>query len=298
MYKKVIEMGIKTLKKQNPELIIDVVELLTKLDPTENNKMLPFLVKMYKKRFLNENNDVNRKSSLSGLTKKLHKNFMDERITEMIIGSFGYENMEKLLLFCDHLNNKRITNTDVTSYSDWSDILNEVSKAELKLIDKELTKQIEVVYEDDEWLVLKPLSFKSSLTYGSNTKWCTAMKTEPDYFYRYSKNGILIYVINKDNGKKYGFFNQPNEFSVWNQIDNRVDSLETSIPFDILLKIKDSSNLETNEVNYTKFSEEEIEAEKSYYPTKMTVEAPMNWEPMEEELTQMEEMGYDVAVGN
>jgi hypothetical protein len=289
-------MGIKTLKKQNPELIIDVVELLTKLDPTENNKMLPFLVKMYKKRFLNENNDVNRKSSLIGLTKKLHKNVMDERIKELIIGSFGYENMEKLLLFCDHLNNKRIVNTDVTSYSDWSDILNEVSKAELKLIDKELTKQIEVIYENDEWLVLKPLSFKASLTYGSNTKWCTAMKTEPDYFYRYSKNGILIYVINKNKGEKYGFHKSHDELSFWNQIDTRVDSMETNIPFDILLKIKEHSDLETNGVNYNKFSDEELEAEQSYYPKKMSMEEPMNWEVAVPSM-QMQEWG-DVDVGN
>jgi hypothetical protein len=289
-------MGIKTLKKQNPELIIDVVELLTKLDPTENNKMLPFLVKMYKKRFLNENNDVNRKSSLIGLTKKLHKNVMDERIKELIIGSFGYENMEKLLLFCDHLNNKRIVNTDVTSYSDWSDILNEVSKAELKLIDKELTKQIEVIYENDEWLVLKPLSFKASLTYGSNTKWCTAMKTEPDYFYRYSKNGILIYVINKNKGEKYGFHKSHDELSFWNQIDTRVDSMETNIPFDILLKIKEHSDLETNGVNYNKFSDEELEAEQSYYPKKMSMEEPMNWEVVVPSM-QMQEWG-DVDVGN
>ena len=59
--------------------------------------------------------------------------------------------------------------------------------------EKDLEKQIKVVYSDDEWVVLRPLTYHSSLKYGSSTKWCTASESNPDYFLRYVKRGILLY---------------------------------------------------------------------------------------------------------
>jgi hypothetical protein len=256
-------MSIKTLKKQHQDLTINIVDILSSMDPSEDNKMTPFLIKMYRKHFDKEKNkeviDNNRPQPLK-LSKMASPN-LNNTIRDVIFNVMGYEQFEKLVLFNSHLKNKRIENTDVTTYSDWSDIEVELSKAELKAIDKEMLKQIEIIHQDDEWLILKPLSFKASLTYGSNTKWCTAMKNNPHYFYNYSRNGILIYVINKVNGSKYGFYSSSEEFSAWNQIDKRIDSIESNIPFELLSKIKESSDLTTNPTNYSKFSEQELKNE-------------------------------------
>lgn len=259
-------MNIKDLKKQNKNLNIDLVEILSHLDPTENCKLTPFLLKMYKKRFSSDDDRQVRRCD-SGIKSLLDvsKPSMKQSITNIILDSFGCVNIEYLVKFNEHLENKRISNTDVTSYNSWGEVRDEVSKAELKLVEKELTKQVEVIHQDQEWLVLKPLSFKSSLAYGSNTKWCTAMKYESEYFYNYSKNGILIYVLNKFNGKKYGFYSSPEEFSVWNQVDVRIDSMETFIPHEILLKIKEFSNIERYGNNFQNFS---LEAVKEYEKTR------------------------------
>lgn len=236
-------MGIKNLKEQNKSLNVNIIDLLSEFDTTKTKKLTPFLVKLLKE------SRENRNSLLSDV-KRVYK--------EVLVDYLGRTNLEMLKHFASHLENNRITNMDINSYSNWDQIISETNKADLKLLDKEVSKQIEVIHQDDEWLILKPLSFKSSLAYGSNTKWCTAMKTEPDYFYRYSKNGILIYVINKINGVKYGFNSSPEEFSVWNQTDVRIDSLETIIPSNLLLRIKEFSNLSVHGCNYNKFSDEEI----------------------------------------
>jgi hypothetical protein len=65
-----------------------------------------------------------------------------------------------------------------------------------KLLEKNLSKEINVVYEDDEWFLLKPLTLESSVKYGYGTKWCTASKDHSEPFYEYSSRGILIYIIN------------------------------------------------------------------------------------------------------
>ena len=61
----------------------------------------------------------------------------------------------------------------------------QMSLADLKMVDKEMEKQIEKLFEDEQWLVLKPLSYLASKKYGASTKWCTASDKEPDYYYRY-----------------------------------------------------------------------------------------------------------------
>jgi hypothetical protein len=60
-----------------------------------------------------------------------------------------------------------------------------------------------------------------------------------DYFDRYCRRGILIYNINKITGHKVACFKNLNpdddtEFSFWNVKDNRIDSIESGLPFNIL----------------------------------------------------------------
>ena len=52
-------------------------------------------------------------------------------------------------------------------------------------------------YEDDKWVIVRPLTFASSVKYGASTRWCTTYQAEKQYFERYWRQGILIYFINK-----------------------------------------------------------------------------------------------------
>jgi hypothetical protein len=116
--------------------------------------------------------------------------------------------------------------------------MSQISIAELKLIDKELEKLILKLHEDEEWLIIKPLTYESSKKYGAGTRWCTAADNEDYQFYNYTNRGILIYTINKKTGYKVATFKNVDkeharELSFWDAEDNRVDSLELNLPDEI-----------------------------------------------------------------
>jgi hypothetical protein len=237
--------SIKRLKTENQSMGLNLVDSISKIDPSENNKLTPFLIKMVKS------------------DKTVFKKLQDVLVEAIAYSIFGVNKVNQLNDFYEHLKNNRIENSDTLSYNSWDDLVSELNKAHLKTIDNQSTKEREVVYENDEWLAIKPLSYASSVLYGYNTRWCTAMKHEKEYFYNYSRNGILVYVLNKINGEKYAFYsiNEEGEdtISVWSPTDVRIDSIQTPIPYEILNVIKDSLNTELHGVNKTKFSEKELE---------------------------------------
>lgn len=132
-----------------------------------------------------------------------------------------------------------IKNNDITTYKEYDEILKQISIINLKEDEKEFENQIIKLYENDEngWLVIKPLSCLSSVKYGYGTRWCTAMKTDFDYFRRYTNTGVLIYCINKINGEKVAAFKditENNEYSFWTASDKRVDSIQTQLPYEVI----------------------------------------------------------------
>jgi hypothetical protein len=119
----------------------------------------------------------------------------------------------------------------------------EVSLAELKSVTKDLEKQTIKLYENDEWLVIKPMSFLASKKYGATTRWCTTMEHNPDYYLKYSRNGILIYCLNKKTGDKVAAYkslstHENRETSFWDMSDIRIDSIESGLPNEIMEVIK------------------------------------------------------------
>ncbi len=69
-------------------------------------------------------------------------------------------------------------------------ILNVKSKTEVK------REGADVIYEDERWLALVPLTAQASCYYGSGTKWCTAARNG-NQFNNYNQRGFLIYFLDK-----------------------------------------------------------------------------------------------------
>jgi hypothetical protein len=162
-----------------------------------------------------------------------HKVWVIQNLIGMVPYSLREDN--NLRKFIEYNERGLIDNKDLTSYKNIGDIVRQISIAEVRLLNKELIKQVHKMYEDDEWLVLRPLTRESSVKYGAGTKWCTASTNEEYQFYRYTRRGILIYTINKKTGQKVAAFkntdpyNEP-ELSFWNEIDTRIDSYEAELP--------------------------------------------------------------------
>jgi hypothetical protein len=252
-------MGKKEIFKQFEKYDKSFLDYIYMLDTTDTKKMVPFLIKMMESEKKN-NKRIYDERYFKAFTKVGVDNEFDRlQLFNVVNLVGGSENIDTLHDFIDHLNQNRIPEKDVSKYDSWKDIERVVSVANISKMEKELKKQVLKVYEDETYLLIKPLSFESSKAYGSSTKWCTTMVHDPSYFYRYSRDGILLYVINKVSGRKFAFYSSPEEFSVWNELDSRIDSMVTRLPHNILDIIYETTDLSNNSKNLDLFSEEEKE---------------------------------------
>lgn len=166
---------------------------------------------------------------------------------------FNVSDLVNFRKFCEYNERGLIEQNDLTKYKSFDEVISQMSVAEMKAEEKELQTQIMKIYEDDEWILIRPLTHHSSMKYGANTKWCTTQNNNPEYFHKYTKRGVLIYCINKKTGYKVASFysldkNDP-EFSYWNQKDTRIDSTESELTMDLIAFIRDyvkSPKMKTN----------------------------------------------------
>lgn len=292
-------MGKRELKEQNKDLEIHVVDLINRFDPSDSGKYTKFLIKILKDKLI-ERQSYERKGRLRTLniadrgefTMPKGTNYLEDVLISYITEEvYGRENIETLISFHKHVKENRIVGKDVNNYTDWDQLTRDVSLASLKQNQKMLEKEVQKVVETDEWLVVRPLTMESSLTYGSGTKWCTAMRNNRDYFYRYSRNGVLCYAISKVDGDKFGLYYdmENNEFSIWNAPDRRIDSIESTIPSDLMDKLY--KFMKTEKRNYEYFSDSEKEKCDEYYQLSKAEE------PMVEEaqVVPMEMPDYDYS---
>ncbi len=300
------------LTNEHPEYSINFIELLSHFDPSDSNKFMPFLIKQMDNVF----NDMNIDSETQDIVQSLVPNTtkVDQFLLRFIIHTFGRDNLFMLWEFHKHLNENRIAKNDVQQYKSWEEIINAVHLAELKLKEKEYRKQILPLYDNGEWIVLKPLSYESSLTYGAGTKWCTASKNQSSYFYDYASRGVLVYAINRKHGDKFAMFvelhsnnkmdkrlNKTYDISFWSAEDIRTESMALGIPEEIMSvlrkEINDKTKLKPNKYFFGK--DELVKLNKTRDLRTAEADMPVN-EPvgemmMEEEVTPIE--GYAEAEG-
>jgi hypothetical protein len=236
-------------------------------------------------------------------------------IYRFIDSMFNHSDLKSFAKFCEYNERGLIEQSDLSRYTTFEEIMTATGIAEVKTLEKDLEKQIKVIYSDDEWIVLRPLTYHSSRKYGSSTKWCTTQENNPEYFIRYAKKGILLYMINKVTGLKVACFksldNNDPEFSFWNQVDTRIDSMESELPLFIMECIREevTENPVTNlsllsEEDFKKQEELLYERKKSYIsegePMEMREEV-MEQPMVDEGPTDMEvtgESALDMRVEN
>lgn len=62
---------------------------------------------------------------------------------------------------------------------------------------KELEKDVNVIYENNEWKIIKINSREASCKYGSNTRWCISA-THDNRYYQYSDEYLIYFIFDKD----------------------------------------------------------------------------------------------------
>lgn len=231
---------IDELKKQYPELTLSVFDMMVRMDTSKTYKYIPLMCKIFAKKFdpkeVWHRDDIapgvldlqasliNRGISTDGLT-----NSQMFYLQNYIAEHFVNDTFQTFKAFMEYMDKGMIEKTDVTSYKNLDEVRGALTLASMKELSKELEKQIIKEYEDEKWLILRPLTFSASAKYGSSTRWCTTYQKEKNYFEKYWRRGILVYFINKETGYKFAGYkglNDDNEFSFWSAEDIRVDYLD------------------------------------------------------------------------
>ncbi|ASV44060.1 hypothetical protein PBI_SCTP2_45 [Salicola phage SCTP-2] len=109
----------------------------------------------------------------------------------------------------------------------------EKSKSEVK---KSKKKDSIIAHEDNEKMVVIPLTKDASCYYGKNTKWCTSGNENNKFNeYFYLKNIVLFYVYMKTNNEKFAavYSKMLNKFEYFNNMDEGIDESQFKKQTDI-----------------------------------------------------------------
>jgi hypothetical protein len=259
---------IDELKKQNPNFNINIIDIIN--DIYGKSKYTEMVVNLIKNKYNKRNNDNNYSDIYRELVREfklnpdklITKNYFDlVNMIRVLSEYIGYNESKTIEKFIELNEKNLIEQNDLTSYKKIEELELQISLSDLKVVDKELEKQVLKLLETDEWLVLKPLSYQASVKYGSGTKWCTSSKNESEYYFRYSKRGILIYYINKKTGDKVAGFKNldlsyDKETSFWTIIDLRTDSIDCDLPEDVMNIFKEEFK-NTKKTNWELLSDDE-----------------------------------------
>jgi hypothetical protein len=279
-------MGIKKLKKENEILNLNLANMLERFDTSKTKKYSQFLVKMLNKRIESWQKEHDE-------CRTFRKQETNQPPLERVVPNISFENMLSRMIFCDSIftwNSMErfveftelmekgvIDEKDISKYDSWDMLETQLFEAKNRELFKRSKKEIHKIFEDDNYMIFKPLTYASSCSYGYQTKWCTAMINDPGYFYNHSR-GILIYLIDKKENKKFAFyrsFPQPYEmmddheqyvFKTYNQEDKQIDTIQTGLPMNILQIILMECDLKspTTIPNYRLFSEDEKNEMRKY----------------------------------
>lgn len=197
--KVLLEGRIEDVKKKFPEVDPSIIDYFVKEDPSGNNKYLDWLVKaMTHEPTIQSVEDI--------LDEVMQFNTPQEFLM-MLVKKF-----HELLPYMVHVEDgKKVGTTDLYQYKFTdSEMINylgyDVARAkerkEEKDKQKDAKKNSDKIYEDKNWLVVRPKSWQASCVYGAGTKWCTTSKESDSHFKRETDRNFLIYVINKNKTSK------------------------------------------------------------------------------------------------
>ena len=255
---------LKEFRETAPDWMkISMLDILEMMDSSKTNKFLPMLTQIvdssYRTRTDNPYEiDDYRKELVRRIPSFENKIFDKGSLFAILhmIEQIRVSELDTMLDFIDSYEKNQINNVDINNLKNIQEIEKIVNLLSVKNLGKEYSKQVSIELETEKWLLIRPLTYEASLKYGASTRWCTAAKHNPNQFFRYTENGVLIYCINKNTGVKTAFHcwidspsKKPYDISFWNSGDDRIDSLLSDLDgeaMDVLKKIIISSDVKSN----------------------------------------------------
>lgn len=144
--------------------------------------------------------------------------------------------VNKFDMLLPYIQNKDIYSKQYEAINQLEIVLDESEKIKLE---KEFVREdhVDVIFENDDFLLLRPKTFQGSNKYGANTRWCTTGRNQ-NHFKDYMKSSFLIYLISKKerskNYNKIAFLTGKvhtliNPIRIWNQMDTEITNEGTLV---------------------------------------------------------------------
>lgn len=195
----------------------ELIEKLSKSDPSGNNKYLDWMVKTALGQ-LNKEEDILSADSIVNLVTDF-----DKRLPGL-------------------------KNKDLNSYKSVFDLKAVVDEANKKAEEKRVSKQAKKVFENDDAVIYAPFTLEASCKYGAGSKWCITQKNDP-YFDDYSKHSNFYFFINKKMSSqtdprhyKYAlqwrFDRDTKDWTWWDAQDNSHRTIPTWVTDEMLEAVK------------------------------------------------------------
>ena len=264
-------MKLKILKENNKDYNLSILDFLRILDPSKTGKFLRILLnelKFYDKSIAVVQGNVWQLSNQVEVLKGINEDMVNQLI-DCLGGVDVINDMEKFEVLCDE---NLIEVRDVQEYKSLGEISLAVIDAEEKRKDKNSSPQKEIVFGHPDYLILKPLNEFASKKYGASTKWCTSSR-DPKTFYQYSKKGVLIYILPKNDNSKWAVYYdmELKELSWWNTKDILTDGYLVDLPEKLKKDILGYILNETNPNSYY-FTEKTLLSSKEVLSVDVTEE--------------------------
>ena len=187
---------------------IELAEKIIDNDPSATKKYSEWAIK----KFITIGNRVSSLRHTTDEISEIVKNYHSivDRLSKEKVEKMMDEDESETIFYSEDSKNKVLRSPkDINSFDtvyELQKFLNFYDKFQFLSDQEEKSKkESEKLYEDDRFLIIRPLSHTSSCYYGANTKWCTTTRDNEDYFNRYTSKGKLYYIIDKKSSDRtYG----------------------------------------------------------------------------------------------
>lgn len=193
--KVLLEGRIEDIKNKFPNVSPEIIDYFVENDPSGNQKYLEWLAKA-----------ITHEPTMQSVEDILDETMQFKSPQEFLM--MLVKKFHELLPYLIHVEDgKKVGTTDLYQYKFTDseminylgfDLAQAKERKEEKDRQKDAKKNSDKIYEDKNWLVVRPKNWVSSCVYGAGTKWCTTSKQTDSHFKRETERNFLIYVINKN----------------------------------------------------------------------------------------------------
>jgi hypothetical protein len=200
------------------------------------------------------------------ILKNLHPNSSVEEIEDSI----------KLVKEFDRYQSQ-LEKKDINQYKNFNELENTLLTYSSKSKEKKNESGADKIYEDDNILVVKPLTHSASCKYGAGTRWCTTQENDR-YFKNYTEEGQALYYIifkNIDMSNKYykvaihkkGDFEEFFDAEDTSMADNEISVFKTLVP-NMIKKVEEDYKEHLKKSSASEFMKKVFDMHNPYRETK------------------------------